>query len=403
MEKHPQTINTAMGKISCPICHADNLRSILDIFEIPVLCNVIWENREDALATPRGDVKLVFCPSCGHVFNQAFDPGLLEYDVQYENSLHFSPRFQEYAIRLAHYLIDKYNLHGKNIIEIGSGKGDFLRLLCEYGGNTGVGFDPSYEPGQEDLHPAITFIKDTFSDRYSSYQADFVLSRHVLEHIYQPAEFLQGLRQAIGQRENCSVFFEVPNLSYILRDTAVWDIIYEHYSYFSPSSLSDIFTRYGFDVLHLADAYESQFLTIEARPRPAGIADSPEANLPDIEAFAVQVDNFAARSREKLARWRKQLNELRASRKRAALWGAGSKGISFLNMLGVSEEIEYVIDINPRKLGKFVTGTGQQIVSPEFLKKTPPEVIIVMNPIYLREIQNMVKELDLHVDFRLAS
>src|SRR5512138_2847282 len=118
----------------CPICQSTRVRAILEIPQIPVLCNVLYDNRTDALAAARGDVQLTFCETCGHLYNREVDRTWIDYNVQYENSLHFSPLFQKYATWLAHYLVDQYNLRGKNIVEIGSGKGDFLRLLCEYGG-----------------------------------------------------------------------------------------------------------------------------------------------------------------------------------------------------------------------------------------------------------------------------
>lgn len=403
MEQKVESKSQAHQLSQCPVCQAATLQSIIQIPQIPVLSNVIWDQREDALSAPRGDVHLAFCSTCGHVFNQSFDPDRMQYDLQYENSLHFSPRFQKYATWLAHYLVDQYDLHGKTIVEIGSGKGDFLRMLCEYGDNAGTGFDPSYQPDPADQHPAMSFIRDVFSERYASYQADMILSRHVLEHIYQPAAFAQSLRRTIGSRKNTVVFCEVPNLAYILRDTAIWDIIYEHISYFSPHSLGELFTRNGFNTLNLAEAYEGQFLYIEAAPREAGrpTPDAPYAT--PVAALTNQVLGFAQRSQEKLAGWQQQLDALRAAGKRAVVWGAGSKGISFLNMLHVQDEIQYVIDINPRKRNKFITGAGQQIVPPEFLGQYRPDTVIVMNPIYRQEIQKTVDELGLKVEYQFAS
>jgi 2-polyprenyl-3-methyl-5-hydroxy-6-metoxy-1,4-benzoquinol methylase len=219
----PQKFKTA----ACPICQSKQLMDLLTIQEVPIICNVIWETREEAAAIPRGEIHLAFCEDCGHVFNLAFDPDKMVYDAQYENSLHFSARFQEYAEGLANYLINQYNLHDKKIIEIGSGKGEFLRTLCDLGKNHAIGFDPSYRPSAEDAHPNIQFIQDRYTEKYHRQQADLVLSRHVLEHLPQPAEFVSGLRATIGDHRETVVFMEVPNFSYMLRDTAVWDLIYQ--------------------------------------------------------------------------------------------------------------------------------------------------------------------------------
>lgn len=391
-------------KISaCPICASANLESIMQIPQLPILSNVLWDRREDALAAPLGDVHLAFCMTCGHVFNQAFNPAALDYHVPYENSLHFSPHFQKYATSLARHLVDQYDLHGKSIVEIGSGKGDFLRLVCEYGGNVGTGFDPSYEPAPEDAHPAVTLIRDIYSERYATYQADLIISRHVLEHLYQPAEFAASLRRAIGDRPGAVVFIEVPNFAYMLRDTAIWDIIYEHFSYFSPQSLSELFTRSGFTILSLGDAYAGQFLYIEAQSGAARGTRSPAPEIPPLSTLWNEAVRFAARGQAKRMLWNEQLSRMRDAGQRVVIWGAGSKGITFLNMLDACEEIDYIVDLNPRKWNRFVTGSGQRIVAPEFIQTYRPDTIIVMNPIYQHEIHALVNQLGLKAELILAS
>jgi FlaA1/EpsC-like NDP-sugar epimerase len=87
---------------------------------------------------------------------------------------------------------------------------------------------------------------------------------------------------------------------------------------------------------------------------------------------------------------------------RAVVWGAGSKGVTFLNALQARDPIGHVVDINPRKQGMYVAGTGQQIVAPEFLKEARPDVVIVMNPVYEDEIRRWVGELGLTPDLICA-
>jgi len=178
-------------KSICPVCRSSSTNEFLEIPQVPAHCNLLWGTSDDALKAPRSDIVLMFCENCEHIFNCAFDPKLMEYTQQYENSLHFSQLFQGYAKELAKRLIETYNLHGKSIIEIGCGKGEFLTLLCEMGGNQGVGFDPSYENVGKKISTEsakITFIKDFYSERYMDYKCDFICCRHVLEHIQYPSE-----------------------------------------------------------------------------------------------------------------------------------------------------------------------------------------------------------------------
>ncbi len=68
------------------------------------------------------------------------------------------------------------------------------------------------------------------------------------------------------------------------------------------------------------------------------------------------------------------------------MWGGGSKGVAFLTTLGDAAGIDVAVDINPHKDGKFLAGTGKQIVAPEYLIEHRPDVIVVMNAIYTAEI-----------------
>ncbi|RMH01015.1 MAG: methyltransferase, partial [Chloroflexi bacterium] len=119
--------------VVCPVCGRGMLQVFARLEGVPVFCNVLWSSPEAARTAPRGDITLGFCGVCGHVANTSFEVERMAYTAVYENSLHFSPRFQQYAVELAERLISRYGLRGKQIVEIGAGQGDFLRLLCELG------------------------------------------------------------------------------------------------------------------------------------------------------------------------------------------------------------------------------------------------------------------------------
>jgi SAM-dependent methyltransferase len=383
---------------SCPICSSRAIVELLEILQVPVHCNLLWPTREAAVGVPRGDIRLGFCQECGHIFNQAFRPELMEYSQDYENSLHCSPRFQSYAESLAARLVERYDLRGKRVIEIGCGNGEFLALLCELGHNRGVGFDPSYypEPTGRVTTERATFIDDFYSERYADYEADLICSRHLLEHIDDPMGFLSMLRRAIGNGASTAVFFEVPNVLFTLHDFGIWDIIYEHFSYFSPGSLARAFTTSGFDVLGLSHEFEDQFLCIDALPGHG--VDHASAQSDTVKLSFRDIASFAADYQQRTETWRHTVERMESQGRRAVVWGAGSKGVSFLNTLSLEDRVEYAVDINPRKQGMHIAGTGQQIVSPDFLREYQPDVAIVVNPIYKNEIQRLAKRLDLTVE-----
>lgn len=380
---------------SCPVCSSAEISVFADIRGMPVHCNILLNDRETALNAKKRDIRLGFCAQCGHIYNTVFDPQPVIYNESYENSLHYSQCFQDYARSLAVKLIERYNLYNKDIIEIGCGKGDFLLLLSELGGNRGVGFDASYE--QKELHDErgnVEFIKEQYSGKHSGYKADLICSRHVLEHIDSPRAFLEQLRAAVNGRLETVLFFEVPNSLHMLRELAVWDIIYEHCSYFNHNSLSHLFNAAGFKTLNVEEAFESQFLCIEAIP-----SDGPVKGVTDgwtgIKALKKEVASFSRRYMGKLLAWKNELERIQVKGQTAVVWGSGSKGVSFLNAFKHKKLIKFAVDINPNKQGKFIPGSGQEIVTPEFLKENEPDVIIVMNPAYIGEIWQTIKDLDL--------
>ncbi|WP_287374602.1 hypothetical protein [Mesorhizobium sp.] len=67
-------------------------------------------------------------------------------------------------------------------------------------------------------------------------------------------------------------------------------------------------------------------------------------------------------------------------------WGARSNGITFVNVVPEGARIRALVDVNPRKQGRFAPGTGTAVVGPESLRGRPVRSIIVMNPLYRDEV-----------------
>jgi SAM-dependent methyltransferase len=373
----------------------------IQIEAVPVFCNVLWDSREKALKADRGNIDLVFCRTCAHVYNAAFDASRMQYSPQYDNALDYSPTFQKYIRELAQRLASTYGLQGKDIIEIGCGQGEFLRLLAEIGQNRCLGFDPSYnsrQVGADTFDSRISIIQDYYSEQYASHRSDFFVCRQVLEHIREPAPFLKMIRSTAAGNDDMVIFVEVPNAMFTLRQLGIWDLIYEHCGYFTALSLKRLFVETGLNPINIEETYGGQYLCLEARPSAQNLKQdylSLDLSLTEVEN---DVQNFADNYRQTISEWRNRLEEIKQSGARSVVWGAGSKGITFLNVLPGAAVIDYVIDINPHKQGLYVPGTGQQVVSPDRLPEIRPDVIIVMNPLYVDEIDNMITDLNLPKD-----
>jgi C-methyltransferase C-terminal domain/Methyltransferase domain len=410
-------MTVAPPKSACLVCGSGDPFHFMDLPSVPVYCNVLLPTAETARKVARGDLKLAICRKCGHIFNAAFDPRRMDYTDRYENSLHFSPLFREYAESLARELVERHGLHGRRIVEVASGQGDFLRLLCKLGGNQGVGFDPSYrETASHDLMPpgdgtpggdddgAVRFVKAYYGIGNGKAAADFLCCRQALEHLPDPVGFLISLRDTLSGKispgtsaHRTTVFFEVPNSLYSLRDGGVWDFIYEHVSYFCGRSLQESFTRAGFTVQRTWESFGGQFLCLEAVwPATSDIV----GDFTEVPSPLRLVDYAAGLSdtvRTLVDHWRGQLAHLHRQGQRAAIWGAGSKGVTFLNLLKADDEIGYVVDINPEKHGMFTAGTGHPVISPNEIVNAPPDLVVCMNPQYRDEIAGMIADRGLDI------
>ncbi len=365
----------------CPLCRKATTARVLHVERVPALCNVFWPTEEAARAAPRGDIDLRFCDACGLLHNAAFDQQLVLYSPEYENSIHFSPVFQGYIDELARRLVDRYDLHGKDIVEIGCGNGDFLTSLCLLGDNRGVGYDPSHDPARAPASDGrVRISADPYPDE--GVTADLVSSRHVLEHLPDPGSLVSSVRTSLGDRRGGIVYFEVPDATYMLEEAAIWDLIHEHCSYFSAPTLFWLFGRAGFEIIEVGRSLGDQYLWIEARPGPLPAGGPP---LPDITALEKLLADFADTFTSTVEGWKERVAGLDSDR--VAVWGAGAKGVMFLNLVDPEGRIRHVVDINPHKHGRHVPGTGQRIVGPADLAGDPPEHVIVMNPLFAEEVR----------------
>jgi nucleoside-diphosphate-sugar epimerase/SAM-dependent methyltransferase len=372
---------TAAGS-ACPACGDPDSRVFYEAQGVPVHQVRLMRSREDALACAKGDIRLAFCRGCGFVWNAAFDPDLMSYHEDYESTQAVSPTFNRFHERLARDLFARYALAGKEVFEIGCGQGEFLELLCALGAAHATGFDPVLRGSS--ANPRMTLVKDWYSEAYGHLRPDFVASKMVMEHIPDPARYLQMLRRTLGERPEVISFAMMPEVTRILDLGAFWDIFYEHCSYFSLGSLARAFRHAGFDVVDLWTDYGDQYALIGARPGPGAGAPLPVEETP--EELGRKVDAFAARVEADRARWSEWLARQRAAGRRVVLWGGGSKGVAFLTTLDVRDGIECVVDVNRKRNGTYIAGTGQQIVAPELLRDYRPDVVLVMSPIYRDEI-----------------
>jgi SAM-dependent methyltransferase len=381
---------------ACPVCTSPAYEDVLSLVELPVLVNA-QVRTEDALDVPRGDIDLVVCCACGHLYNRSYDAKLLDYDAAYENTLHYSKQFQGFARALADRLVADHDLTGADVAELGSGPGHFLSMLCEAGVARGFGWDPSYDPARLGApeHPSVSISTELFPDD-GSVPVRLAFSQHVLEHLHDPVAALSAMRAAVIEHDGV-VYSEVPNGQLMLEHCALWDLIYEHLSYFVPSSLALAERRAGLRTARGGSEFGGQFLWSEA---VVGVVDPGAAPAPDEVGTALAAARrFGDDARRRIAEARDELASLSAHGP-VALWGAGSKGITYLNLVADVANIDAVVDLNPRKAGWGVPGTAATISLPDRLADVQPATVLVSNPIYLGEIADALRDMGVDADVR---
>jgi hypothetical protein len=337
-------------------------------------------------------IHLRICRECGHIFNHTFDPQLVEYTPEYENSLHF-PNISRITRGLSPGISSRPMAYGTSAwSRSGAARENFCKSCASlvtmrvWAWTQAIRrrVQAAARGRNKDLFK--TFIRLATRLPKSGLSAAGMCSSTSSGRSSSPAVF--------GARSNPAVYFEVPNFTYTLGDLGIWDLIYEHCSYFSRSSLVRLFMRNSFRVVNVSERYSGQLIGIEcfADRTDIGASSSDE----DIDRIQASAASFAERMSLKVEHWKGRLHQLPCAGKRTALWGGGSKGVVR------PEQVGYMIDINPRKQGRYVAGTGHRIVPPNFLSEYRPDVVVIMNGVYQEEIRAELVRLDLSPELMAA-
>jgi 2-polyprenyl-3-methyl-5-hydroxy-6-metoxy-1,4-benzoquinol methylase len=178
----------------------------------PANQNLLYKTEEDAQKAIVGELDICLDETTGFIYNCAFDPDKVDYSGEYNNNQIYSPYFFNYINKQIQYLIEKYIPWDSTIVEVGCGKGYYIKKMAmTLGTCKAYGFDTSYVQDDDIQAYNVRFFKEYYDEKYSDLHPDIVICRHVIEHIHNPLEFLKGIRASMP--EHSLLFIETPDVN----------------------------------------------------------------------------------------------------------------------------------------------------------------------------------------------
>lgn len=362
-----------MKRDKCIVCGARlHERPIFICRNMPATCQKLPSKDELKLDVPV-DFELCQCKGCGLV---QFNNEPVDY---YKDSTRAGERC-DILIKLRQkqykHLIETYNLYGKKIVEIGAGRGGFLKTLKEmteykikeYGLEYNLNFVKiareveGVNVQQGDAEDASTIIEGSPFDAFTSfaYLARLINPNDMFQCIYN-----NTTDEAVG-------LIMVPSMEHLLKPGGFYDITADHIAYYDQHSLSFLVHKNGFEVLENGEVAGMYIYAIIRKRNTYDL----EKEWSDVVPLANQVIEFVKNERKE--------------GKKIAVWCAGHFAFTILSITNVAKEIEYIIDNADFKKGYYSPASHVPIVGPEHFRENPVDTIMILGPIYVEEI---VKEI----------
>jgi SAM-dependent methyltransferase len=316
------------------------------------------------------DLEIFQCPGCGLVQTSG-EP--VPYYKEVIRAAGISAEMRAFRLGQFTEFIERYQLRGKRLLEVGCGQGEYLSIFQECGAQT-YGIEAS-EKSVNFCEASGLVVEQNFIEDSNQVVAggpfDAFAVLNFMEHWPDPNATLSGIANNLVP--NGIGLVEVPNFDMILKKNLFTEFISDHIFYFTAESLETTLRLNGFEVIQIRPVWYDYILSAVVRRR------SPH----DVSSFS------AAHSSLQNA-VNKFINE--GNREKIAIWGAGHQALATMALLNIGSAISYVVDSAPFKQGRYTPSSHVPILPPDSLHDDPVGSIIIMAAAYSDEIASIIKQ-----------
>lgn len=325
----------------------------------------------EALASDQGvDLEVCQCSGCGLV-QLSNDP--VPYYQEVIRAAAFSEEMKDFRRKQFAGFTQKYSLQGKKIIEIGCGRGEYLSLMGECGGEA-YGLEYSEESvlqcARNGLRVSQGFIAGSNEQLdQAPFAAFFMMS--FLEHLPDPNSTLRGICNNLT--DDGLGLVEVPNFDMILRNKLFSEFIGDHLFYFTRETLNATLSLNGFEIIDSNEVWHEYIISAIVKKR----------NKLDLADFY----KYQAKLKNEIEEYIRRFQD-----NKVAIWGAGHQALAIISLMNLGDKIRYVVDSAPFKQNKYTPATHLRIVSPETLESDPVDAVIIMAASYSDEVARIMRQ-----------
>jgi SAM-dependent methyltransferase len=384
------------GGTHCRFCDAPLDLTMVDLGKSPLCESFLPADRLESME-PFFPLHVRVCTQCWLAQLPSFvPPDEIFHEYAYFSA--YSDSWVEHARTYVDMISDRIELTSDSlVVELASNDGYLLQHFLPKGIPV-LGIDPAANVAlaaeERGVPTLVEFFGVELAERLvgEGRSADLVLGNNVLAQVPDINDFIGGV--AILLAPGGTATFEFPHLARLLEGLQYDTIYHEHFSYFSLTTIAKIFEAHG---LRVIDVEELASHGGSLRVYGAHEADSREATPAVAELIAREeaeglrdpkrYHRFADEVEESKRALLELLIELRRSGKQVVGYGAPGKGNTLLNYCGIRTDfLDYTVDRNPYKHGRFTPGTHIPILPPERIAETRPDAIVILPWNLAREI-----------------